>query len=81
MTIDELIGRLEEYRDTLGGETEVRLMTQQAWPFENDIRGLASGDEIHGMDDDQDDTEGAVVFLVEGLQRGYGSKRAWEVAY
>jgi hypothetical protein len=79
MTIDELISRLEEYRDTLGGEAEVRLMTQQAWPFENEIRGLASGEEIHGSDDDE--AEGAVVFLVEGGQRGYGSKHAWEVAY
>ena len=29
MTIDELIQRLEEYRDALGGDAEVRLMTQQ----------------------------------------------------
>ena len=43
MTIDELIGRLEEYRDELGGDAEVRLMTQQNWPFENGIFGLASG--------------------------------------
>jgi hypothetical protein len=83
MTIDELISRLEEYRDTLGGETEVRLMTQQAWPFENEIRGLASGEEINGQDDDsnEDCAEDAVVFIVEGGQRCYGSKHAWEVAY
>lgn len=41
MTIDELIERLEEYRDELGGDVEVRLMTQQSWPFENSICGLA----------------------------------------
>jgi hypothetical protein len=85
MTIDELISRLEEYRDTLGGEAEVRLMTQQAWPFENEIRGLASGEEMHGPDDEQepgqDEGENAVVFIVEGGQRGYGSKHAWEIAY
>jgi hypothetical protein len=81
MTIDELISRLEEYRETLGGETEVRLMTQQAWPFENEIRGLASGEEINGADNEQDEAENAVLFLVEGGQRGYGSKQAWEVAY
>ena len=52
MTIDELIERLEEYRDTLGGDAEVRLMTQQNWPFENEIVGLASGEEINGRDDD-----------------------------
>ena len=83
MTIDELIERLEEYRDALGGEAEVRLMTQQNWPFENEIVGLASGEEINEPDDDEDVDvdEDSVVFIVEGQQRGYGSKRAWEVAY
>ena len=87
MTIDELIGRLEEYRETLGGDTEVRLMTQQNWPFENEITGLASGEEINeacdseDTDDDQDVDEDAVVFIVEGQQRCYGSSRAWQVAY
>jgi hypothetical protein len=87
MTIDELIERLEEYRDDLGGEVEVRLMTQQNWPFENEIVGLASGQEINdaGEDDDPNDDEDVdedqVVFIVEGQQRCYGSKRAWEVAY
>ena len=42
MTIDELIQRLEDYRDEIGGDAEVRLMTQQNWPFENTIFGLAS---------------------------------------
>ena len=37
MTIDELIARLEDYRDEIGGDAEVRLMTQQNWPFENSI--------------------------------------------
>ena len=87
MTIGELIDRLEEYRDTLGGETEVRLMTQQNWPFENEITGLASGEEINDAcdsedsEDDQDVDEDAVVFIVEGEQRCYGSGRAWQVAY
>ena len=43
MTVSELIARLEDYRDDLGGDTEVRLMTQQHWPFENSIFGLVSG--------------------------------------
>jgi hypothetical protein len=41
VTLDELIERLDEYRDELGGETEVRLMTQQNWPFEYELAGLA----------------------------------------
>ncbi len=84
MTIDELIERLEEYRDKLGGQCEVRLMTQQNWPFENRIAGLASGEEINERDEDEDDEDvdtDQVVYIVEGGQLGYGSKRAWDVAY
>lgn len=82
MTIDELIGRLEEYRDVLGGDAAVRLMTQQNWPFENEITGLASGEEINGCDDAEDENvnDDRVVFIVEGRQLGYGSKRAWGIA-
>ncbi len=29
MTLNEIIERLEEYRDEMGGDCEVRLMTQQ----------------------------------------------------
>ena len=46
MTLHELIERLEEYRGELG-DAEVRLMTQQNWPFENAITGLVSGAEIN----------------------------------
>ena len=83
MTIDELIERLQEYRDELGGDTDVRLMTQSHWPFENEIAGLASGAEINACDDGEDEDVDAdqVVFIVEGQQRCYGSKRAWEVAH
>ena len=83
MTIDKLIARLEEYRDALGGDAEVRLMTQQHWPFEKEIHGLSSGEEINTPEDreDEDVDEEHVVFIVEGRQRCYGSERAWEVAY
>ena len=87
MTIDELIARLEDYRDEIGGEAEVRLMTQQNWPFENSVYGLVSGAEINDYDEDDEDggddddaSEDAVLFIVEGQQLGYGTKRAWEVA-
>lgn len=87
MTIDDLIARLEEYRDQLGGETEVRLMTQQNWPFENSIYGLASGVEINDaadedeQDDDGDVDQDTILYIVEGSQLGYGTKRAWDAAY
>ena len=74
MTLNELIERLEEYKDELGGEAEVRLMTQQNWPFENAITGLVSGSEINAADDededmdDEDVEDDAVVYIVEGTQ-------------
>ena len=85
MTLDTLIEILTDYRDELGGDTEVRLMTQQQWPFENRICGLTSGQEVNDASDeedydsdDSDVAEDAVVYIVEGGQMGYGSKRAWE---
>ena len=87
MTINEMIERLEEYRDTIGGDAEVRLMTQSNWPFENDIFGLASGEEINDSADDQEPNDDGdvdadqVVYICEGQQLCYGTKRAWEVAY
>ncbi len=84
MTIDELIERLEEYRDSLGGDTEVRLMTQPSWPFEYAIAGVCSSEDIaEAIDDDEQDDEeepkeDAVLYLIEGDQLGYGTKRAWE---
>jgi hypothetical protein len=87
MTINELIERLEEYRDLIGGDAEVRLMTQQNWPFENSITGVCSGEEISDTSDDEEETEDdgdvdddAVLYIVEGQQLGYGIKRAWEIA-
>jgi hypothetical protein len=57
-------------------------MTQQNWPFENRITGLASGEELNQQDGDDDDVpDDQVVYIVEGQQLRYGSKRAWEVAY
>lgn len=80
MTIDQLIEELENYRDEIGGEAEVRLMTQSNWPFENKIHGLKSGAEINEDNEEADDSdveEDHVLYIVEGDQLGYGSKRAW----
>tara|TARA_B110000977_G_scaffold96059_1_gene126722 strand:- start:224 stop:535 length:312 start_codon:yes stop_codon:yes gene_type:complete len=38
MTIGELIERLEEAKDALGEDVEVRYASQPSWPFENNIR-------------------------------------------
>lgn len=83
MTLDTLIEILNDYREEFGGETEVRLMTQQNWPFENRICGVTSGREMNETDDADDDdaedvAEDNTVYIVEGGQICYGSKRAWE---
>ena len=82
MTIDQLIESLEHYRDEFGGDAEVRLMTQEHYPFENGIAGLCSGEEIneHDEGEDQDVEDDHVIYIVEGQQLRYGSKRAWQVA-
>ncbi len=85
MTLDTLIEILSDYREEFGGAAEVRLMTQQNWPFENRICGVTSGrdmneanDDEETGDDDQDVAQDNTVYIVEGGQICYGSKRAWE---
>ena len=90
MTIDDLIEYLEHYRDEIGGDAEVRLMTQPNWPLEYTICGLASQDEMdEQIEDDGEEEEASeetadddepVLYIVEGRQVGYGSKRTWDVA-
>ncbi len=88
MTVQELIDRLQEFNP----DAEVRLMTQEQWPFENDIVGLCDSRELHekvnnecgcGKDDCPDCNPGEVeevIFIVEGRQLGYGNKNAWNIA-
>jgi hypothetical protein len=81
MTLEDLIEQLEDYRNELGGDCEVRLMCQPHWPFEHEIAGLASTLEMADLDDREtnETTNGAVIYLTEGRQLGYGSKTAWEI--
>ena len=83
MTINELIDQLEEYRDSIDGDAEVRMMTQAQWPFEYTIAGITSGEEINtdplDAEDDNDVEDDNIVYIVEGQQLKYGSKRAWDL--
>lgn len=81
-SLRDLIDMLEEAAVEMGDDAEVRLMTQHNWPFENSIFGLARGEDINASEDDEDDDveDDNVLYIVEGTQLGYGSKRAWEVA-
>ena len=37
MTVQELIETLEDMKEQVGGDTEIRYASQPAWPFENSI--------------------------------------------
>ena len=97
MTVAELIERLQE----CDPDAEVRIMSQEGWPFECAIAGVAVREQFAGAEDcccervpgqphdeecpaqgDEDFPEGCKlqdVFIVEGAQERYGSRRAWEV--
>ena len=86
--------KVKELIDILGEQdpdAEVLIMSQQNWPFENAVAGVAVREEFVDDDEDCDDEEreeprydkGTApndVFLVEGQQLRYGSKAAWRVA-
>lgn len=75
MTKAELIELLEDFPDN----AEVRLMTQQNYPFENGLLGVWA---VEGEDEEEPfvphGADGPVVYLVEGQQLAYGTGRAWE---
>ncbi len=91
MTVAELIEALQDYDE----EAEVRLMTQQNYPFENALQGVTDSEEIRHTCDHEDcdcdldecddpdcpdcQEQDTVVFLVEGNQLGYGNKNAWNL--
>ena len=87
MNVKQLIEILED----LDPDAEVLLMSQQSWPFENGIAGVAVREDLVEDDQDLDDEEreepryekGTAandVFIVEGQQLRYGSKAAWDAA-
>lgn len=87
MNVKQLIEILEDPDP----DAEVLLMSQQSWPFENGIAGVAVREDLVEDDEDLDDEEreepryekGTArndVFIVEGQQLRYGSKAAWDAA-
>ena len=89
MKVRELIQILEE----LEPEASVYVMSQQSWPFEVAIHGVAVRQDFTEADpgaephDDADrwNASGEAlpmndVFIVEGGQLRYGNKDAWDTA-
>jgi len=80
MRIAELIEQLEDLRQDLGDDVEVRLAFQPSWPFEHSIGEIVASDPADvDEDEDEDDTTRAardddhvpVVYIGEGRQLGY----------
>jgi hypothetical protein len=79
MMLSELIETLQEIYENKG-DAEVRLATQENWPFENRIQNVVDGAEIGAEEPDEEDADGAYadyVYIVEGRQLGYFTKAAW----
>ncbi len=70
MTVEELIGILEDFEPT----AEVRIAHQPEWPMEYTLGEVvecgANGDEDEDADVADDDREG-IVYIGEGTQLGY----------
>lgn len=88
MTVGELI-ELPQHDDP---DARILTISQQSWPFEYEIKGLAIREEIIRVEreengDDEDDeydhdkrgTALTDILIVEGQQLRYGSKAAWDV--
>lgn len=82
MTLDEVIERLQEYRDLFGGDCELRLMVQKQWPFECSAIGVVSKEEIlkEEVESESGQTGSSnIVYIVEGDKICYGLPQAWDM--
>jgi hypothetical protein len=87
------VGELVEMLMECDPDSEVLLMVQENWPFECGIAGLNFRDGFTETEEDEDGEKhptgeekygegmsGTDVFICQGSQLRYGSKRAWEGA-
>jgi hypothetical protein len=75
MTVNDLIGTLEELADAGYGENEVEMVYQENYPLRGSIRGIA-------LENDYNEEVGqeSTVFIVEGYNEGYGDRAVFDVA-
>lgn len=85
------VAELKTYIEDLDDGVEVRLMTQETYPFENKVIGCVTKSDLarekayrakaeeEDYEDREDEDSGEVVYLVEGRQIGYGTSLAWEI--
>lgn len=72
MTVGDLLEALQGFDEG----TEVRLAMQPSWPFEYSISEVIPVNLQDDEDDEYDEDETDVVYLVEGTQLGYLPSKA-----
>lgn len=71
MTVDEMIEILEPYK---GRGLEVRIASQPRYPLEHSISNIITNGEA-GLELEEDEEE--ILYITEGIQLGYSSKKLW----
>ena len=78
MTLNELIEKLNDARDELGGDANVQIIYQQNYPLCAKIHGVSFGS---GDDDGNEENDEKVVYICQGEPTGYGSSDVWNNSY
>lgn len=97
MKLSELIQRLQDYAEEHeDSDPEVRIMSQENYPFENRLQGICTLSDLNDEDEEEPGFRPAgenygrdcpddllakgIIYLVEGSQLGYGTQAAWKQA-
>lgn len=70
MTLDELIGRLEDLREEVSGDTPIRGAFQPNYPLVAEVAALTTY-----ISEDADETG---IYIALGDGRDYGSRDMWD---
>lgn len=84
-TLDELISRLEDIRDEIGGDTEIAVALQPSYPLRATLFGVTTSDDVVPDEDESertDTTDEKVVWLAVSEPRSYdATAEIWNAAY
>lgn len=74
------VSELMEILEGMDSEADIFIMSQKSWPFEYSVYNVLQRSDFEGepaIADDDIETSGLDVFIVEGDQIRYGNKDAW----
>ena len=75
MTLAELIQRLQEVEEAIGGDAEVRLLIQPNYPLSLSVAGVVSYREVELEEDEEPETP--TVWILQGDEEEYGPSAPW----